>query len=518
MKRLLVLLLFIVIPVFGMAATIHVPGDQPTIQQGIAAAVDGDTVLVAPGTYVENIDFLGKAITVISEQGPEVTIIDGGSPTNPDFGSVVTFDSGEGPDSNLEGFTLTNGTGTLFEPSGGNPGYEGGGIFTHYSSPAITGNIITGNTCPGIHSLGGGIFAHNASPTITGNTISGNSAEGGGGIELSMNCFSNIADNTITGNTGRVYGGGISVLIDSDPVISNNLIYENVSEGLIGFGGGGIQVAFQCSPTITGNTISGNSAADVGGGIDIQIDCHPVIMNTIFWGNIAPTGSEGYVGFADSLAISYSDVDGGQTAVYVESGGTLTWGGGMIDEDPLFCTGPYGDYPDYYLSQDPCQPGVDNPCVDEGHPFSPMIEETTRTDGHPDSGTVDMGYHYPLLDTVTADLSCVPDSGVLPIATQFSVTLGNVVDSHRTVAGRINLTLASGATYQSWRAGYTNLGPTETFVTAWQQTLPALGSLVGENVFELDAEDVTPPPYNQPPYPPAGDTATASCIVTGITP
>ena len=53
----------------GMPATIHVPAQYSTIQQGIDAATLGDTVLVAPGTYVENIDFIGKGITVGSE-GP----------------------------------------------------------------------------------------------------------------------------------------------------------------------------------------------------------------------------------------------------------------------------------------------------------------------------------------------------------------------------------------------------------------------------------------------------------------
>lgn len=66
--------------------TVHVPSDQPSIQAGINAANSGDTVLVAPGTYYENIDFLGKAITLQSQSGAAVTTINGQN-----SGSVVTF-------------------------------------------------------------------------------------------------------------------------------------------------------------------------------------------------------------------------------------------------------------------------------------------------------------------------------------------------------------------------------------------------------------------------------------------
>ena len=66
--------------------TIHVPADQPTIQAAINAASNGDTVLVSPGTYFENINFIGKAITVKSASGPAVTIIDGSN-----SGPVATF-------------------------------------------------------------------------------------------------------------------------------------------------------------------------------------------------------------------------------------------------------------------------------------------------------------------------------------------------------------------------------------------------------------------------------------------
>ena len=108
------LLLTWLVPGSLQAAVIRVPQDFSTIQGAIDAAVNGDTVRVAPGTYIENIDFLGKAITVASETGPDVTIIDGSSSV---AGSVVSFTSGEGPTSVLNGFTVQNGDAS-----------EGGGV------------------------------------------------------------------------------------------------------------------------------------------------------------------------------------------------------------------------------------------------------------------------------------------------------------------------------------------------------------------------------------------------------
>jgi hypothetical protein len=86
------LLAFSFVPATLAQQTIHVPADRPTIQAGVNAANNGDTVLVSPGTYNENIDFLGKAITVTSSGGPASTTIDGG---NREGLAVVAFKSQE---------------------------------------------------------------------------------------------------------------------------------------------------------------------------------------------------------------------------------------------------------------------------------------------------------------------------------------------------------------------------------------------------------------------------------------
>src|SRR5262249_17177218 len=138
------------------AATIRVPTDQPTIQAAINAASNGDVVQVARGTYIESINFMGKAIRVVSEQGPEVTIIDGNQ-----AGPVVTFATHETLGSMLNGFTLQHGMTT----------FEGGGILVQFASPQIVGNIITDNTAAG---GGGGVASYFGSPVIQGNVIKNN--------------------------------------------------------------------------------------------------------------------------------------------------------------------------------------------------------------------------------------------------------------------------------------------------------------------------------------------------------
>ena len=191
--------------VAAQAAVIHVPGDQATIQAAINAAANGDTIQVAPGTYVENINFLGKAIQVTSDQGASVTVIDGNQAD-----SVVSFISREGPQSVLSGFTLRNGKAAALA------GYRGGGIRIENSSPTIRGNIVTNNTAG---DGGGGISSSFGSPVIQGNIITGNGqipgysgGIGGGGVAIGGASAAQLLNNTISGNSwSSSSGGGVTM-------------------------------------------------------------------------------------------------------------------------------------------------------------------------------------------------------------------------------------------------------------------------------------------------------------------
>ena len=135
------LLLIGCVSVQAAGAVINVPADHLTIQGAIAAAVNGDEIIVQPGTYVESIDFLGKAITVRSTDPNDIgvvlnTIIDGTG-----FDHVVQCISGEGPGTVLSGFVITGGN-----ANGGGFGNVGGGMLIINSSPTVTNTGFCNNT------------------------------------------------------------------------------------------------------------------------------------------------------------------------------------------------------------------------------------------------------------------------------------------------------------------------------------------------------------------------------------
>jgi hypothetical protein len=88
--------------------------------------------------------------------------------------------------------------------------------------------------------------------------------------------------------------------------------------------------------------------------------------------------------------------------------------------------------------------------------------------------------------TVAGDLTCLPSAGTVPFATSMTVTLANLyADQIRRFAGRIDVTLAGGGTFPNWRAGYTNVAAGDRYVTSWNQNIPSMGTLIGDNLFLL---------------------------------
>jgi len=280
MRLMLILLTLCAMASLAFADTVYIPDDFEYIQDAIHFSMNGDTIIVRPGLYAENIDFMGRAITVKSELGPEVTIIDGGYPADPDYGSVVLFEMGEGSDSVLEGFTLTNGSGTV-KP--GSAISVGGGICCIASSPAIVGNIITGNRADDGAGIGG---QSDAQPVITGNTIYENLAQQGGGINLSGSLAGVVSSNSIRDNEVFNRGGGI-YLEHSSVSISGNLIERNHA---VENEGGGIYAGAGGHPLIGNNTILDNVAAMEGGGI-YAASSYSTIENNTLEGNQATRGA-----------------------------------------------------------------------------------------------------------------------------------------------------------------------------------------------------------------------------------
>lgn len=347
------LILFLLLSSFLKASIINVPGNYPTIQAGINASNNGDTVLVEPGTYFENILFNGKKIVLTSRfyiannlSFINSTIINGSNPNHPDSASCVRIHQGEDSTTVLQGFTITGGKGTKWQDEHGAGRYtEGGGILTALTSPIIRFCVIRDNEAM---MLGTGI-----------------TSSGGGGIRSGdgnakfYNCI-------IMNNTAR-YGAGI-VLNYTGATIKNCVVMGNFGSLSYNAGSGfWINNNNGSLPKIIENcTVVKNSAAAGTGGIYSNTST-TIIRNSIIRDNSSPGGAP-YIGTAN---ITYSNTN-------IETPGT-----GNINIPPQF------DTANFIL-------GLSSPCIDAGDTASVFNDKTSSTPGmalYPSRGTLrnDMG-------------------------------------------------------------------------------------------------------------------------------
>jgi len=398
-----VLVFILVTAIIGNAESINVPGDFETIQAGIDASEDGDTVLVAAGEYVENINFSGKSICLLgSPENPEQVIINGDANGR----SVVVFREGEDENSILSGFTISNGSSDF-----------GAGMYCNGASPIISNSIIQGNVSE--RSGAGGYFTDNSGATITNVVFSNNSAGlNGGGLCLFDNCSSRLVNVDFLDNSAEFMGGGI--FTTGDLSVEDSRFYRNSAQSH----GGGIAIWSAGQIEFISGVLEGNFA-DFGGGMAVSYFCSASIERVVFNSNF---GSHGNALFVNSewddqysveflgtnltichnvglSSIHYSGEQNEETflitnsilfenegPILAEGIGSISYcmfderddnsfaegfqrGEGLISEDPQFID---IDNTDYRLT-------ADSPCIDGGDPDS---------EPDPDGTRVDMGVFY----------------------------------------------------------------------------------------------------------------------------
>jgi hypothetical protein len=343
------------------ARTIYVDDDGladfNNIQAAIDDANDGDTIIVADGIFTgdgnRDIDFLGKAITLRSENGPENCIIDCNGTTDEAHRGFY-FHEAEEANSIVWGLTIVNGC---------IPGGFIGSEDPWHQSP---NNVI-----------GGGIYCELASPSIINCVVRDCITEYGGGIgcvEASAVIIDCMIADCYAGGIGiwrsGGYGAGIALIKQSKAKIINCTIRDN--HGWWNSSGGGI-ICLDSNPVLTNCTLTGNKAFCCGGGMYSGAST-PTVSNCILWGN-SPSQISG------TVTVSYSDVQGGYTGL------------GNIYNDPYFAD---ANTDDYHLKskagrwEPNCQTWVQDantsPCIDAGNPNSPIGLEP-----FPNGGRINMG-------------------------------------------------------------------------------------------------------------------------------
>jgi predicted outer membrane repeat protein len=338
-------------------------GDAPTVQAGIDSASAGDTVLVAPGTYLENLSIVAKDLVLVSEQGPDVTTLDGSN----EIDSVI-YMSGQTRETMISGFRIVGGVGRLRDSVA-----DGGGIqLADGASPRILNNAFVDNGALGLTFFGGAIasWTEEASPCIEDNLFERNEARLGGAISLTSgdamirnNVFREntcstdggalyatinlgyvtIERNEFSRNNALDHGGALDLNGDSSAtiIVAHNLFVENRADGSgVGdTGSGGAIRILRVSGAIAWNTIvEGISSAACGGG-GISLESTPATLE--IYSNI--------IALNEDCGISCrSTIEGtlGQNLFWMNAQADLGrllgscpswWAQSQIFADPLFC-------------------------------------------------------------------------------------------------------------------------------------------------------------------------------------
>jgi hypothetical protein len=394
-------------PGLAAAASIYVPEDQPTVQAGIDAASTGDSIVVAPGIYLESIDFLGKVVVVTSTDPADSavvasTVLDAGGAQR-----VVTFQNAETRASVLTGFTITGGSAST-----------GGGIACVGASPSLMHCVIQDNFGT---TKGGGLQLRDSSALVQDLHIHANVTDGdGGGVHIDGGAPEFVGviieDNKADDDAGGVrVGGGASALFDECTVANNSA--ED--------GGGGFDLR-DSATILTGCKVTGNGALNIGGGVfcsggEVQLS------GSILAANHARLDGAGItlVASADAqlqhctLIANVADRSGGGAHVSggatIDIGSSVLWqnwpdqmvaepgaasirysdvqdgwdGQGNIDTDPIFCGGACARH-DASLA-------ANSPCLGTGEAGSDM--------GHAGMGCDQPQNHLPQVLAIPSDMS-----------------------------------------------------------------------------------------------------------------
>ncbi|MAE71301.1 MAG: hypothetical protein CME06_12645 [Gemmatimonadetes bacterium] len=394
----------------AVPGAIRVPADLPSIAGAITLALDGDEVIVAPGTYFESLlSFYGKAIRVTGTDPQNPLIVDSTVIDGDGIGPIMTFNQQEQATSELSGLTIRGGYGTDY----------GAGIFCENSSPTIEYCAIADNRAG---YRGGGAWLRAGSPTLVHCRFERNSIDesftGGGGGLFGEDCDLALIDCEFTSNFGGHGGGGMrvdggnlriarsvfrsnraekggalrlwcdSIYVESCLFESNQATETSGGGAWLSSGadfvncifagnsgvrdGGAMYKSFDGDLHLINTTVVGNETDtwQGAGGIYASHGDKLVVLNSIVWGNRAwgGGGSQQIQTYFDEPLVAFSNVQGG-------------WpGSGNIDAEPGMRNPWRGDF----------RLSASSPCIDAGTSSSAPPSDY-EGDPRPQGGGVDIG-------------------------------------------------------------------------------------------------------------------------------